>query len=780
MNRAQKRKLERNLKKSRVSGLKVLDDGTLHAVRYIFHRQGEAPKSGIASEITFNQYASHTIRTETKSKIWDMWDDNFLHQDLSLCQAAAIIKKMDTVFKQIMKNEGYQSRAIRNTKSIGTEVYEIEGMDFNNTEDMGSIIDIIKSTWKIAYRIAYEFVTKTELDPKEWIGEEFEPRDGQDYLFIDPAFEFFKVNDKGTAESHGGTGKTKMSFRVAQLICKYVLKNGFKLLVISDSINNTVQQAVEFSKFYRGQTGKRLTKSYIIGSPSPNNFNILESWSTVISKKDPNLKNIIIDAVNSKEDCAFFVVNHSAEGFLNVAKRAKVNFHQFFTILDEIQMYASENDQPVLIDSEKCAALRYDDLFGKKFGLSATHIERNEELCDDRSAVFNNDLEKFGPKFIKIDEIKARELGWICDKQVLIADIPETEAFIQSMKENKPLALTYKNKTINIDPIYFVAVEALLDMALPLGKTHTILLTPFIKHIKALGDLFNYFKEVGIIDSDFEIIEGYANSGSSCVNRFNRSDKVIMIASRWVATGQDTYNCDCIIPLYKPDSESFKRQFSMRADRWKGDRSSLLIIVDFESNLTDNTWFHIAQNIANGEIPNIVSDAQIREFEEMDENTIDLSVGRNQTSDRHIDGGGLLVSAPHSNITLRVRRGARNRNPILQGSWLEIATMVATRTLTDKHGNSQFSKITAAAKTAKRANKFITKIINDIEDGKSMLAHIDGQRALYITNDPYIKLFAEKECVSFEEAANILSEELYRIDDYRNQENMKDYELFLS
>ena len=59
-----------------------------------------------------------------------------------------------------------------------------------------------------------------------------------------------------------------------------------------------------------------------------------------------------------------------------------------------------------------------------------------------------------------------------------------------------------------------------------------------------------------------------------------------------------------------------------------------------------------------------------------------------------------------------------------------------------------------------------------------MLAHIDGQRALYITNDPYIKLFAEKECVSFEEAANILSEELYRIDDYRNQENMKDYELF--
>ncbi len=780
MNRTNKRKLERGLKKSRVSGLKILSDGTFHAARYIWHRPGEVPKSGIASEGTFNQYNSHTIRTESKSKIWDMWDDNFLHQDLDFCQAAEVIKKMDSVFKQIMKSEGYQSREIRNTKSIGTEFYEIDGMDYNNVEDMDSIIDIIKSTWKIAYKIAYEFVTKTELDPKEWIGEEFEPRDGQELLFIDPAFEFFKVNNKGTVESHGGTGKTKMSFRVAQLICKYVLKNGFKLLVISDSINNTVQQAVEFSKFYRGQTGKRLTKSYIIGSPSPDNFNILESWSTVVSKTNPNLKNIIIDAVNSKEDCAFFVVNHSAEGFLKVAEKAKVNFKKFFTVLDEIQMYCTESDQATMIDSEKCAALRYDHLFGKKFGLSATHIERNEELCDDHNAVFNNDLEKFGPKFAKIDEIKARELGWICDKQVLIADIPETEAFIKSMKENKPLSLTYNGKTINIDPRYFVAVEALLSMAIPLGKTHTILLTPFIKHIKALGALFNYFKEEGIIDPDFEIIEGYARCGASCVNRFNRASKVIMIATRWVATGQDTYNCDCLIPLYKPDSESFKRQFNMRADRWKDGRSSLLIIVDFESNLTDNEWFHIAQNIANGEIPNIVSDAQIREFEEMDENTIDLSVGHNQTSDRHIDGGGLLVSAPHSNVTLRVRRGARNRNPILQGSWLEIATMVATRTLTDKYGNSQFSKITAAAKTAKRANNFITKIINAIDDGKSMLAHIDGQRALYITNDPYIKLFAEKECVSFEEAANILSEELYRIDDYRNQENMKDYELFLS
>lgn len=766
-NRRYRRLLEQRLKKGHgTSGLKLLSDGTLHAVRYIWYRPGEPTKSGIAREATYNQYNKHTLRTNAKSKVWALWDDNFLHQDLDYFQAADVISKMDSVFNQLMKHEGYRSRDIHSNKNIGTEFYEIENSDYDDQDHRDSIIEIIEATWKIAYKVAYEFVTKTELDPIKWINSEFMPREGQDYLFIDPMFEFFKTNDKGTGESHGGTGKTKMSFRISELICKHVLKNGWKLLVFSDNINNTVQQATEYSKFYRGQTGKRLTKSYIIGSPSQNNFNVLESWSTVISASDPNLVNILKDSFNSKSDCAFFVVNHSANNFLEAAKKAKIDFKKTFTVLDEIQQYSTENDQAVMIQSSKCAVLQeqYDDLFGKKLGLSATHIERPNN-CTDRNAVFNDDIEKFGPKVCRIDEIKAREMGWICDKEALIVPILETPDYLTSVKENRPLSLTLKGKTINIDPRFFPAISALINQVIPSGKTHSLFLTPLIKNIKDLGSLFRTLQELGLLDEDIEIIEGYANCGASCVSKFNRSKRCIMIASRWVAVGQDTYNCDCIIPLYNPDSQAFKRQFSMRSDRYKGDRSSLLVIVEFASKLRDNMWFSIAENMSNGEIPRIISQASVFDSnEELDENVIDVSVSRTTTSNREIDGGGTITRSPNVNIVLPQ---ANNRNPIIFESWELLANMIGTRKYTDKDGNSRFGEIASLKLSQIRAEKFIDDTIQKIKEGKTMLAHSDGKRVLYSDNLEYVKRYANEYSIDIKEAKNQLSKYISKIDDYR-------------
>jgi len=705
-NRRYRRLLEQRLRKGHgTSGLKLLPDGTLHAARYAWFRPGEPVKSGIASELTFNQYNSHTLRTNSKSKIWAMWDDNFLHQDLDYFQASAVISKMDSVFKQLMQYEGYRSRDIYDNKNIGTEFYEIENSDYDDQDHRDSIIEIIEATWKIAYKVAYEFVTKTELDSIEWIKSEFEPREGQDYLFIDPMFEFFKTNDKGTGESHGGTGKTKMSFRISELICKHVLKNGWKLLVFSDNINNTIQQASEYSKFYRGQTGKRLTKSYIIGSPSHNNFNVLESWSSVISATDPGLVEILKSSFNSKEDCAFFVVNHSASNFLKAVKKAKVDFKTTFTVLDEIQQYSTESDQAVMIQSDKCAVLQeqYTDLFGKKLGLSATHIER-PDTCTDRNAVFNDDIEKFGPKVCRIDEIKAREMGWICEKEAMIVEIPETDDYLKSVKENRPLSLTLKGKTINIDPRFFPAVSALINQVIPSGKTHSIFLTPFIKNIEDLGQLFRTLQELGVLDDDIEIIEGHARCGAACVSKFNRSKRCIMIASRWVAVGQDTYNCDCIIPLYNPDSQAFKRQFSMRSDRFKGDRSSLLVIVEFASKLRDNMWFAIAENMSNGAIPRIISQANVFDSnQEQDEDVIDVTMSRATTSNREIEGGGTMTREPNISLVLTP---ASNRNPIIFEPFVMLTNMIGTRKYTDKNGNSRFSKISREI-LEKKAESFL-------------------------------------------------------------------------
>ena len=179
-----------------------------------------------------------------------------------------------------------------------------------------------------------------------------------------------------------------------------------------------------------------------------------------------------------------------------------------------------------------------------------------------------------------------------------------------------------------------------------------------------------------------------------------------MIASRWVAVGQDTYNCDCIIPLYNPDSQAFKRQFSMRSDRFKGDRSSLLVIVEFASKLRDNMWFAIAENMSNGAIPRIISQASVFDSDqEQDEDVIDVSVSRTTTSNREIEGGGTITRNPNISIVLP----ANNRNPIIFESWETLANMIGTRKYTDRNGNSRFSEI-AKNIIEEKAESFLLEI----------------------------------------------------------------------
>ena len=552
------------------SGLKKLKNGKLHAVRYIHKPSLDAKellekgiirvKPGISSCLNWKQYVSETIRNESVGKKPLMWDDNFLHQHLTEEQASKIITLSDSTFKQLMKLNGYNSRDIHKDKTIGTEYVE--------SDDLDSLIEVIKETFDKSYKIAYEFVTKHEL-PNGIELSPFEPRPGQDTLFIDPLVKYFESNDLASAQSHGGTGKTKMSYVVSEIVCKNILNKPWKVLAFSDNIANTVQLASEFSLFYKGQTGKRLMDIYLIGSADKTDYKVLESWANVIRMSSPiQVEQALKDAYKSNRPSAFFVVNDSAEKFLQLTNQLKINFKDWFTILDEIQQYSTEFDQVKLVDSSKCAVVnpKYQDIFGKKLSLSATHICRPDNLTDIR-AVFNDDVDKFGKRVVDIDELTARKLGWICEKEALIIPLPTTPEFMVSVKEKRPFQTTILGEKFDIHPPHFAAFDTLVNYILPIGKTHILILTTFIKDISEISKLLKHFQSIGKIDSEYEIIEGFSTGGNASVNRFNKAKKAIMIATRWVMVGQDTYKCDCTLPLYNPKSMANSRQFSMRGDK---------------------------------------------------------------------------------------------------------------------------------------------------------------------------------------------------------------------
>lgn len=661
------------------SGIKKLSNGKLHAVRYIHKPALDAAelveqgiyrvKPGISSVLTWKEYVSKTIRNEPVGKKPLMWDDNFLHQHLTKDQADEIITLSDSTFKQLMKLNGYTSREIHKDNSIGTEYVE--------SDDLDSLIEVIKVTFNKSYRTAYEYVMKEEL-PNGIDLYPFEPRKGQDTLFINPIVEYFKDNDLASAQSHGGTGKTKMSYVVSQIVCETVLNKPWKVLAFSNNIANTVQLASEFSLFYKGQTGKRLMDIYLIGSADKTDYKVLEAWANVYQIANITKVRIALqDCYKSNRPCAFFVVNKSADKFLQLVDSSNLNFKEWFTIPDEIQQYSTENDQVKIVDSAECAVVnpKYQHLFGKKLSLSATFICRPDNVMDIR-AVFNDDVDKFGKKVVDIDELTARELGWICEKEGLIIPLPTTPEFLTSIKEKRPFQTNINGVKFNIHPPHFAAIDTLVNYILPMGKTHPLLLTTFIKDIELISNILKYLQSVGRADPDYEIIEGYAKGGNSSVNRFNKAKKAIMIATRWVMVGQDTVKCDCTLPLYNPKSMAMSRQFGMRADRKYEDKVSLLAFTAMENQLEDSNWFKIMENISNGKIPNIISEADFKAI-----------IAKPGVIGSHLNPkGGNNVG----NVTI-VK--ANNHDPKVFEEWEELSKHIGLKTFTDNNGDSLFSTI---------------------------------------------------------------------------------------
>lgn len=661
------------------SGIKKLSNGKLHAVRYIHKPALDAAelvvqgiyrvKPGISSVLTWKEYVSKTIRNEPVGKKPLMWDDNFLHQHLTKDQADEIITLSDSTFKQLMKLNGYTSREIHKDNSIGTEYVE--------SDDLDSLIEVIKATFDKSYRIAYEYVMKEEL-PNGIDLYPFEPRKGQDTLFINPIVEYLKDNDLASAQSHGGTGKTKMSYVVSQIVCETVLNKPWKVLGISNNIANTVQLASEFSLFYKGQTGKRLMDIYLIGSADKTDYKVLEAWANVYQIANiTKVRKALQDCCKSNRPCAFFVVNKSADKFLQLVDSSNLNFKDWFTIPDEIQQYSTENDQAKIVDLAECAVVnpKYQHLFGKKLSLSATFICRPNNVMDIR-AVFNDDVDKFGKKVVDIDELTARALGWICEKEGLIIPLPTTPEFLTSIKEKRPFQTNINGVKFNIHPPHFAAIDTLVNYILPMGKTHPLLLTTFIKDIELISNILKYLQSVGRADPDYEIIEGYAKGGNSSVNRFNKAKKAIMIATRWVMVGQDTVKCDCTLPLYNPKSMAMARQFGMRGDRKYEDKVSLLAFTAMENQLEDSNWFKIMENISNGKIPNIISEADFKAI-----------IAKPGVIGSHLNPkGGNNVG----NVTI-VK--ANNHDPKVFEEWEELSKHIGLQTFTDNNGDSLFSTI---------------------------------------------------------------------------------------
>jgi len=659
------------------SGLTVLEDGRLHAVRYIFEEgltikelenKGVARvKSGISQRLNKKEYLSEFVRGDSTGKKMLWWDDNFIDQSLTYEQAAKVIKTMDKIFNTMMIDNGYQVRKIYRTRKVGTEWFE--------SDDKISLIDTIKYTWDLAYRLAYSYVTKTEAPNAEVINS-FTHRPLQDELMTIPSIEGFRFLDKMTWEVPGGSGKSKCSMYVSQQVCKE-LGLPWKVLGVAPDRAMAAQLCDEFSKFYRGQKGERLMNLYIIGSLDASDWRAISAWANVIQvSNELELEKMLVDITSSKQDCGVFVVNKSVSSLLAFAKQIGVDFKEFFTIIDEIHNYARENGKPYTVDSPRCAVYNpeFSDLFGKRLGLSATHINRDEArvpFIERPDAIFNDDMDKNGPCWVRITETEARSYGWICDKQGVLLPVPTDQVFVDALANKDSFVFPVEDNPFKFHPVTFVGVEGIRTLA----PTHNKIITlcSYRADVGEICRLLREYQSVGLLDDDFVILEGYVENSTQLIAKFNEQGKrVIMVATRWIGVGNDTYTCDCTIPLYNPKSRAYARQFGMRGDRVYDDKVTTFAMVIHEDQLEDSPFYETLQMISNGEDLQIVSQSEFRR-------------PRRRTVGGRVTGNITMVQGPRSN-----RETSNEVSVVLQ----EIMSLVAKREYVDETtGKTKFGEI---------------------------------------------------------------------------------------
>jgi hypothetical protein len=670
-------------KKFRTSGLTVLENGRLHAVRYIFEEgltikelenKGVIRlKSGISQRLNKKEYLSELVRGDSTGKKMIWWDDNFIDQFLTFEQASEVITKMDKIFNTMMRDNGYNVRKIYRTKRVGTEWFE--------SDDKQSLIDTIKYTWDLAYRLAYSFVTKTEAPNAEVITP-FVHRPLQDTLITVPSIEGFRLVDRMTWEIPGGSGKSKCSMYVSQQVCKE-LGLPWKVLGVAPDRAMAAQLCDEFSKFYRGQKDERLMNLYIIGSLDAGDWRAISAWANIIQVSNKlELKKMLLDVTSSNEDCGVFVVNKSVGEFLAYAKEIKVDFKEFFTIIDEIHNYAIELGKPTTVDSPRCAIYNptFNDLFGKRLGLSATHINRDELLVpftEHPDAIFNDDMDKNGPCWVRITETEARSYYWVCDKQGVLIDVPTDQVFVDALANKNSFVFSVEGNPFKFHPVTFVGVEGIRTLA----PTHNkiIALCSYRADVGEICRLLREYQLVGLLDDDFVILEGYVENSTQLIAKFNEQGKrVILVATRWIGVGNDTYTCDCTIPLYNPKSRAYARQFGMRGDRVYIDpitgeeKVTTFAMVIHQDQLEDSPFYETLQMISNGEDLQIVSEAEFRQ-------------NRKRTTGGRVTGNITMVQGERSN-----RETSNEVSVMLQ----KIMSLVAKREYIDEAtGKTHFSEI---------------------------------------------------------------------------------------
>ena len=686
-------------------------------------------KSGIQAEcLNPGEFMDTMKRTNVNGREVIYWDPWTIPEGLGEEEAKKIQNLKDFIFKESM--DSYRADKISGDISLGTEVYEFdENSDYR---------EIIIKKWKDAYEKAYNQVKS--IHPKIGKKKGIVKRGSQERQ-VEEVKNGISLYKFVGIESVPGTGKTVISYLAINELGEEISKIR---VYLTDTINNTIEAMYKYY-LYCQMEGNVLSHPMVVCSANERDGRLRATGCpayTVSNGENENLKRELEKAKKLAEEgisSYIFATYQSSEGLFKIMDSLE-GFPKAHVTKDEVDQISGK-----LLESNVCAAYRYKHLFSSGLEMTGT-LETRPDGFNDLGVVYNGDLEYGGRIVSYLTETEARFTGQISDQKVLIYPAPINNKLRESITKNKNVkVLLGKDKKGNEVSVSGKASLILVARALKAAisifdKRHIHL--PFSRREDARKAyrMLKVMQERGIIDNKYKLFLGFLEGGNKTLDDFKNSDYGIVLGTRWMTRGTDTENCDCQIYTYIPKKESASAQLKGRTHRpHKSKDYSLIILIDFEDNISDNPMYKIIEKDMNGRGYSIIG-------EEVFIDDIDLS-GSTGSGEENLDltGGRNNLRENIGQNELFLMSGIE-KNPEYSLVWENLANAISHNEYTDSEGKSLFKQIankhmrTGIQKAEEKMKSFLQGIpcFNGIKyvSCTDLIEAIGGYRFFYFVEIP--------------------------------------------
>lgn len=651
----------------------VYEDGTegYRSVEYSF-KYPEFVKNELLGRI--QRKSGITGRYETsgeflKSKKRDnpgiefvMWDFDAIPSHWDRESAKQYQNLKDRLFVESM--ESY--RASKDDNRLGDEVYECD-----NTVDLDRIIT---DNWAKARLEAHKIIS-TDIDFDHSLpGMSYRKGQEEQTMALYDAITKFGFTE---GELPPGLGKTALFYFLSKL-----LKNRINLY-ITDTVKNATELTWKMYD-YNLMDKKILPNPIVVDSENINHPKIMKSGAQVLPAQNgdnPALIRLLKEAVNNNEEYNLYTTYYSVGELLKAINKID-GFPKMNLFRDECHVTSEKT-----LDHSFNAPLQYKHLFSCGVGLTGSAIRRHE-VSTDKNVVYNGDDFHWGNLDLVVTESEARAMGLIADQKLLMLPVPEgNEDLKRAIRNRSKVRLTLgvskiTGKTVTIDTrASMLLVKRGLEQATKIGKHHIHIPTTQRSITKKTVRAIKLMQECGIIDSKYKVFQALRNDGDKILEEWNNEEFAIVVGTRWMNRGTDTVKCDCQIYTYVPTSEAIAIQLKGRGHRTHDSKDYfLMIICEFEDNISANPLYIIAERELKGKGYAVVGNDPISEELDVEGNVEDLSSRIDPTVDA-LDNNDVVVAQ------------GEGSDPELFLNYTELVEHIVSNTYTDEDGNDLFSRM---------------------------------------------------------------------------------------